>query len=346
MWKEIIDMVPSQPSHAAASPASITQAMNPAIPPADGSSPLSGIPSELRRKIFSYWLPPRDIIIAAECADHHPTPKDQKRVPKPNRTTDLMVLCKVFKNEITEVLYEERRFRVDVHPELVNGGIEFIDSGRLPLQYLGDGSGSDRRFERFSKDREFGFSRLKKISIIVFAPSGSFRHCSMNVYYQNMALVRLLDRSSKQRIVQLNITLADDHWDRSFWWDVETNQPRSSSIHGTTTYECVLRPFSFLSNVHNVQIALPSKLRSHEPALQFARDLEAIMKGNQGPGDWNDLFDRHTLVMRSEFEEYVFNLKYHRSSECPHNWTEAQWQEGDDSDVDEDMELSYLGMRQ
>ncbi|KAI7308485.1 hypothetical protein KC315_g13332, partial [Hortaea werneckii] len=142
-------------------------------PPRDGKCPFMTLPTELRRAIFADSLPARDVAIPVRCEDAHdhraqkqssrenshlggggnhthastctttttttPAPSgsaDPSTNPaKKNRTADLMTLNRRLCAEITELLYTEREFVVHVHEGFQRGGIEFLNSGRQPLQY-------------------------------------------------------------------------------------------------------------------------------------------------------------------------------------------------------------------
>ncbi|KAI7371862.1 hypothetical protein KC354_g228 [Hortaea werneckii] len=127
---------------------------------------------------------------------------------KRNRTADLMTLNRRLCAEITELLYTEREFVVHVHEGFQRGGIEFLNSGRQPLQYYclpssndyegyddddgcgGGGSGEegggprggggggergemkDPRFAgKFHSRAPFGLDRVKKVRVEVLPPT-------------------------------------------------------------------------------------------------------------------------------------------------------------------------------
>ena len=127
-------------------------------PPATGVSPFMRLPTELRREIFGESLPARDTAHSPKCDDddadyfkHHEERADPKKPKKAKRgpTTNLMVLNKKICGEIAEVIYEERCFVIHVHEGLRYGGIEFLHSGRQPLQY--QDCIDDQRFWKFKK---------------------------------------------------------------------------------------------------------------------------------------------------------------------------------------------------
>ena len=127
------------------------------------------LPTEIRKAIFAESLPVKDILIQPECNDHlikKSVDKDGKVMPKRNRASDLMTINHIIKDEIALVLYEERNFAIHVHEGIRDGGIEFLNVGRQPLQY--QDNLSDSRFTKFTCDGDFGFHRLKRIHITVY----------------------------------------------------------------------------------------------------------------------------------------------------------------------------------
>ncbi|KAI7476309.1 hypothetical protein KC351_g9537, partial [Hortaea werneckii] len=254
-------------------------------PPRDGKCPFMTLPTELRRAIFADSLPARDVAIPVRCEDAHdhraqkqssrennhlggggnhthastctttttttPAPSgsaDPSTNPaKKNRTADLMTLNRRLCAEITELLYTEREFVVHVHEGFQRGGIEFLNSGRQPLQYYSEkkeedqgeeeegkgGEMKDPRFAgKFHSRAPFGLDRVKKVWMEVLpptlpSPSSSSsgkeaeeeeeaaigRMVSMNTYFMVLALVRLLERAEgpgrDRRITRLTVSFAD-----------------------------------------------------------------------------------------------------------------------------------------
>ncbi|KAI7284963.1 hypothetical protein KC345_g1988 [Hortaea werneckii] len=211
-------------------------------PPSDGKCPFMTLPTELRRAIFADSLPARDVTVPVRCEDddhgarkpisgennhsggggdraHSPTatssssssasassPSSSARpsaIPvKANRTADLMTLNRRLCAEITETLYTEREFVVHVHEGFHSGGIEFLNSGRQPLQFYclpssdddgaddDDGCGGGRRGPgggggggggggrmkdprfggKFHSGAPFGLDRVKKVRVEILPP--------------------------------------------------------------------------------------------------------------------------------------------------------------------------------
>jgi hypothetical protein len=293
-------------------------------PPPFRRCPLMQIPTELRRAIFAESLVANYVPILPKCTDEaHYSSGMPSKWPKHNEMSNLMTLNKTIKDEIAEVVYEERTFVIHVHEGLLNGGIEFIDAGRQPLHF--QDCPSDDRFWKFSNgEKAFGFRRLKKICIQIY-PSAeeNTRHCAINTFFTNLALVRQLDRSGEQehRITSLTIRFMDSKRTggeqgraiqraEHYWWDPEKNQPRATSIHGVPDIEIVLRPFANLTGCHSVAIELPNRVANDERIAVFLKDLEASMSSRYGLGFADDDLDRNIEAGRSAMEEYTFSLKH------------------------------------
>ncbi|KAI7161620.1 hypothetical protein KC349_g2670 [Hortaea werneckii] len=269
-----------------------------------------------------------------------PTPSPAQRGTRPRpRTLDLLTLNRALCAELTELLYTEREFAVHVHEGLHSGGIEFLNSGRQPLQYYGyvdeededdgcvgggrkrgKGRMTDPRFAgKFHSGAPFGLDRVKKVRVVVLPPPPSppgregrkekkddGRMVSMNTYYMNLALVRLLERAEgkgrENRITRVRVQVADrregdkvedededededeeegeeegnsnshshpsssSSFNSSWWWDPHRSRPRETAFHGISNLQLVLLPFSRL-RAHHVEILLPPSC-----ATQLASD--------------------------------------------------------------------------
>lgn len=275
-------------------------------PPADGSCPfIDKLPFEVRRKILVDGLgslPSRHRTIYPVCGE------EISRFPRshltPNPIVDLMLLSKKIRNEIAEIVYEERTFAIHVHPGFQNAGIEFLHVGRQPLQYLdhiGDG-----RFTKFRTGDLFGFCRLKKIEIHIFPDDGAFQHSAINTYFMHIALVRLLTRSSeriKNRITSIRIVFPPALKPTAFdaWWDAGKDRPRETSIHGISDVELVLRPFALLTHVHNVHVQLPDPIDRHVRTDKFVKSLVHCMTAKTS----QDTFNSDALEMKIESARFA-----------------------------------------
>ncbi|KAI7290952.1 hypothetical protein KC340_g17240 [Hortaea werneckii] len=280
------------------------------------------------------------------------TPSSTKGKGTRPRTLDLLTLNRALCAELTELLYTEREFAVHVHEGFHSGGIEFLNSGRQPLQYYGyvddeedddgcvDGGGRkgkgkgrmvDPRFAgKFHSGAPFGLDRVKKVRIVVLPPpppsprgkEGERKEdagmVSMNTYYMNLALVRLLERAEgkgrrETRITKLRVEVADrregdkaedeeeeeegnsnpnsnpspssssspdsSQW---WWWDPHRSRPRETTFHGISNLQLVLLPFS-RPRAHHVEILLPpscaTQLASDPATCAFVRRLEGKITG-------------------------------------------------------------------
>lgn len=122
----------------------------------------------------------------------------------------------------------------------------------------------------------------------------------LNTYYMVQALARLLHRKSDdtQRLNQLTVRFHElPHLlsRQDAWFDVNSGQPRSTSIHGISDVELVLRPLSSLSHVQSVRIFLPSRLVGHQKTEHFTKKL-----ADQMLSDGMVLFDDGFLEQRLE----------------------------------------------
>ena len=334
-------------------------------PPANGAIPVMKLPSELRRSIFADSLPAKDVVHPPRCEDIISNAvssiQDHNTKTKRTRISDLMTVNRAICQEITEVLYEERFFAIHVHEGMRNGGIEFQDVGRQPLQYLDDIE--DMRFCKFHRGDEFGFQRLKKIRIQVFPTREDVvKHTAINTYFINMALCRLLEkgRSERNRITSLTIEfvlpkIANDEVGRGaiqraeqYWWDSEKQQPRETSIHNLSNIMLVLRPFATLTACHAVQIQLPPYVRTHQPTVDFVQSLEASMTSPLSTLFMDDDLEMKIESARSAMEEFVLYTLHGRGYQEVEKLTEAEMQEVEyiesdpESDKDDDN-LIYMG---
>jgi len=304
------------------------------VPPSNGQSPFMAISTELRKAIFAESLPAKDIVIQPKCDQHvadateEASGKASKDKPKRNVASDLMTLNKIIRDEVAFVLYEERCFAIHVHEGIRDGGIEFLNTGRQPLQYKDEIS--DNRFARFSVGEDFGFDRLKKIRITIYAldyGSETSRHAVLNTYFMNLALCRLLERggAEKNRITSLVIDFdPKNHNDVQLkgrrtivrrenpWWDVDDQEPRQTSIHGLSNIELVLRPFATLSGCHAVEVYLPNQLTYHVKTVRFIQDLvdHMISTDPLAMGFVDDQFDQQIEAARAALEEHIMHTLY------------------------------------
>ena len=287
-----------------------------ATTPADGSCPfIDKLPNEVRRKILVDGLdslPSRNRTIYPLCDE------DFGRFPHPPQTdnalVNLMLVSKKIRNEIAEIVYEERTFAIHVHPGFQNAGIEFLHVGRQPLQYLdhiGDG-----RFTKFRTGEMFGFCRLKRIEIHIFPDDGAYQHSAINTYFMHIALVRLLTRNNeekKNRITSIRIVFPSALKPTGFdsWWDAGRDRPRETSIHGISDVELVLRPFALLTHVHNVHIQLPEHVDRHVRSDRFVQSLVKCMTATTLQNTFNsDALEMKIESARFALEDHIRRKLY------------------------------------
>ena len=344
-----VSIKPSEPAVMKRSPAY--------TPPAIGC-PFMELPTELRRDIFAESLPAKDVMIQPKCNDDKVSESEiaaSKRWARRNPTSDLMTLNKKICGEVTEVVYQERTFVVHVHEGLKDGGIEFLNAKRQPLQY--QDHIADGRFWKFSeKENDFGFRRLKKIHVQIFpSEEKKCKHSAINTYFMNLALVRLLERDGKGKNDISSLTVefmqskkSNDQQGRlaiqqaeQYWWDPDKKQPRESSVHGLPNIELVLRPFANLTTCHRVSVEMPHNLASHPRIAKFVQDLKASMTSRK---PFSMMFADDDLEMKIEsarwaMEEYVNYTLHGKRHNSLDNLREDEVQEpGPD-----EMDLDYDG---
>ncbi|KAK5134679.1 hypothetical protein LTR08_006194 [Meristemomyces frigidus] len=309
-------------------------AQHPALtPPGNGAHPFIKLPFELRFDILSTFTLPSGAEVHPRCTSDvngwaAPSPADKP--PRQNGTSDLMVLNKKICDEITSVVYENRVFVLHVHEGIKNGGIEFLDVGRQPLQYKNDIS--DRRFEKFKRGEKFGFERLKKLRVDIYPSNETNRLVSINTYYMNLSLVTLLERGDgvdkknakkPNRITNLKITFQSStdtaqerHGRRaimnaeSYWWDADNDCPRATSIHGIANIELVLIPFSRL-RCHNASIQLPNSLQRHPATRDFVDRLLKTMLSDEVLTDlMDDNFQLQLESGRAAYNSHIMSTLF------------------------------------
>jgi hypothetical protein len=290
-------------------------------PSANGSCPfVDKLPAEIRRKILVDeldTLPSKHETVHPACGDQ-PRPVSTRRDTS-NPLTLLMLVNKKIRDEIAEVVYEERTFGIHVHQGFQNAGIEFLHVGRQPLQYLDNIN--DGRFTKFRVGDMFGFCRLKKVEIAIFPNDGLFHHTAINTYFMNLALVRLLSRNTQgeaDRITSIRITFPQGEANLDpfsiaggSWWDTEKDRPRESSIHGISDVELTLRPFAWLSRVHQVDIELPAQVDRHVRSDKFVQSLKHCMTAKTLQNNFNsDDLERKIESARFALEDHIRNTLY------------------------------------
>ncbi|EME46413.1 hypothetical protein DOTSEDRAFT_33031 [Dothistroma septosporum NZE10] len=306
------------------------------------------VPTEIRMQIFAAWLPAKDVVVKPSCGSNI-QPKDPKRKPKRNKTSDMMIVCNKIKDEMIACCYEERTFAIHIHEGLTTGGVEACDAGRQPLQY--QTSYVDDRFTRFSDNDEFGFKRLRKIEITFFPTSEDARFTTINTYFMSRALAGLFKRGGekkKNRIVLIVFKFAkgesaQDTSDRRSimarehrWWDPDNNGPRSTALGFMSDIELVLRPFAILEKVHNVRVELPPGAESHAATVQFVSTLVARMTGSMFAGgsatdyDLHDQAEQYVTGKRDQLEAEILEKRHGKNGKNIPSLSEDDFMEADE----------------
>lgn len=130
---------PTAPPHYSAVKTLERPSKHPALtPPANGNCPfLDQLSIELRRKILVDWLPQKSLVVRPFCGDdEEDVPRGDAKRKVNNPATLLMLTHSKLKDELSTIVCEERKFAIHVHEGMLTGGIEFLDAGRQPLQYV------------------------------------------------------------------------------------------------------------------------------------------------------------------------------------------------------------------
>jgi hypothetical protein len=209
---------------------------------------------------------------------------------------DALVLCKLIAAEILVKLYEERTFALNVYEGIRDGGIEFLNSGRQRLQYREHFTFV--RFKRFEgPDNPFAFSRIKQLLIRVYPATEaasehkSSRHDSMHTHFMIRALVQLLRHENGFSLNRLQIRFVEPHntsWRPHPWQNTSSFSVRSSSIHGISSVEVVLRGLLELRQVHTAVCELPPGLYRDTALAAFVDRLQGVITGKLHPSTMDD----------------------------------------------------------
>lgn len=349
--------------------------MNPSVPPADGSSPLLGLPRELRRAIFAYVLPPKNKIVepydkltkpqaASDAAPIAPVapaapvphaahgaqparrrPTKKKLVNAEAEPTlavgDALVLCKSIAAEILVALYEERTFALNVYDGIRDGGIEFLNSGRQRLQYREHFTFV--RFKRFEgPDDPFGFSRIKRLLIRVYPATEagkqhkSSRHDAVHTNFMLRALVNLLQQNGSG-LNQLHIRFVEPQntsWRPHPWQNTSNFSVRSSSIHGISTVEVILRGLLELRQVQTAVCELPPGLYRDTALAAFVDRLQGVITCKLHPSTIDDEITRMVEGARDMLDNWIHLTMFStKASRAMTGLTEVDFMDVDNADA-------------
>ncbi|KAI4852465.1 hypothetical protein E4T44_01465 [Aureobasidium sp. EXF-8845] len=198
---------------------------------------------------------------------------------------DALVLCKSIAADILVTLYEERTFALNVYEGIQDGGIEFLNSGRQRLQYREHFTFV--RFKRFEGPEDpFGFARIKKLLIRVYPATEagkehkSSRHDAMHTHFMMRALVELLKQKGKFGLNRLQIRFVEPsntQWRPHPWQNTSNFSPRSSSIHGITVIELILRGLLELRQVQTAICELPPGLYRDGALTDFVDRFQGVI---------------------------------------------------------------------
>lgn len=209
---------------------------------------------------------------------------------------DALVLCKQIAAEILVMLYEERTFALNVYEGISDGGIEFLNSGRQRLQYREHFT--QVRFKRFEgPDDPFGFSRIKRLMVRIYpateaaSDQKNSRHDVMHTHFMIRALVKLLKHDGSFGLNRLQIRFVEPRstlW-RPYPWQNKTDfSLRSSSIHGISNIEIILRGLFELRQVHTAACELPPGLYRDKALSGFIDRLLGVITNKLHPSTMDD----------------------------------------------------------
>jgi hypothetical protein len=278
---------------------------NPRIPPVDGTSPFLALPVEIRTLIYKQVVQLNNKI-AKPCCESKIIPQGKDVVAEQKRTArqlcNLMVLNSKICKELQRIVYEGRRFAIHVHSGYIGGGVEFVDTGRQPLQFhVGK---CDDRFKRFALNDDFGFSSLAQIDIHIFPVRSKVRkdrmHGVLAANAMNTALVNLIKQriedggkvNSLRLIIESPEPDDEDEEDRLLaethvvfrrgaadpWWNNLTQEPLWTCFYNLSDVQLALQPFMRLHQIHDVQITLPKAFASHTPTEAYCESIKTRMQ--------------------------------------------------------------------
>lgn len=223
------------------------------------------------------------------------TAKKKKKKPA-LAVGDALVLCKQIASEILVMLYEERTFAMNVYEGISDGGIEFLNSGRQRLQYRENFT--QVRFKRFEgPDDPFGFSRIKRLMVRIYPASETAleqknsRHNAMHTHFMIRALVKLLKHDGSFGLNRLQIRFVEPRshlWRPYPWQNTADFSLRSSSIHGISNIEVILRGLLELRQVQTAVCELPPSLYRDSALNDFIDHLLGVITNKLHPGTMDD----------------------------------------------------------
>ncbi|KAG9650591.1 hypothetical protein KCU64_g9013, partial [Aureobasidium melanogenum] len=209
---------------------------------------------------------------------------------------DALVLCKQIAAEILVMLYEERTFAINVYEGISDGGIEFLNSGRQRLQYRENFT--QVRFKRFEgPDDPFGFSRVKRLMIRIYPATETAserknsRHNAMHTHFMIRALVKLLKHDGSFALNRLQIRFVEPRsylWRPHPWQNTTDLSLRSSSIHGISNIEIILRGLLELRQIQTAGCELPPGLYRDSALSDFIDRLLGVITNRLHPSTMDD----------------------------------------------------------
>jgi hypothetical protein len=277
--------------------------VSPSLPPPFKACPfLDRLPTEIRVLIYKQVVQLNTTIAKPCCENSNKAEDVAEQKSTARELSNLMTVNSKICKELQRVIYEGRRFAIHVHSGYVGGGVEFVDTGRQPLQYhIGK---FDDRFRRFALSDDFGFSSLAQIDVHIFPAKSKNRgdraHGVLAANAMNAALVYLIKQriedGGKVNSLRIFIEAPNERTENEGseaantsslgrklgttdpWWNDQTQEPLWTCFHGLSDIQLALQPFMYLHQVHDVTITLPWKFTSHKPTIEFLENLRSRMQ--------------------------------------------------------------------
>ncbi|CAD0054262.1 unnamed protein product [Aureobasidium pullulans] len=315
--------------------AQLDPSKDPSIAPQNGSSPFLALPCEMRRQILSYLLPSKDKIIEPSQsstnleADTLSFTAARQRIDfKPDlRVGDALVLNKKIASEILIMLYEERTFAINIHEGILDGGVEFLDSGLQQLQYREHFT--QVRFKRFEGPEDpYGFSRIKRLLIRIYpakeeaTEKKTSRHDVMHTHFMLRALVQLLQRDPSFGLNYLQIRFIEPRrtpWRPHPWQNSSNSLPRSSSIHGVSNVEVIMRALLELRKIHTIACVLPIGLYKDSNLKEFVEHFKGVITGNIEPNTMDHYLALQIEGARDMLDGWIQSILFPATKVTPEN---------------------------
>ncbi|KAI5201305.1 hypothetical protein E4T39_05305 [Aureobasidium subglaciale] len=255
---------------------------------------------------------------------------------------DALVLNRQMSSEILAMLYKQRTFALNIYEGIFDGGVEFLNSGLLRLQYREHFT--QVRFKRFeSPDDPFGFSRIKQLLIRVYpakrvvSEHQTSRHDAMHTHFMLRALVNLLKKDDKFNLNCLRIRFVEPQhtsWRPHPWQNIGNLFPRCTSIHGVPNVEVILRALIELREVQTAAWELPPGLYRDKGLKDFVDRIHGIVTAKLGLVAMDDELTSKIEGARDMLDDWIHSVMFatKTSKEVPSSLEDSDFQNVQDVD--------------